>query len=58
MKYLEGQGKRIVRAEMIEPLKIGREFTEWVELILGTSEVCDCRVIIYLNLTISVTGRI
>ena len=59
VKCLEGQGKRlVVRAEMIEPLTIGREFTEWVELILGTSEVCDCQVIIYLNLIICVTGRV
>ena len=42
VKCLEGQGKRLVaRAEMIDPLTTGREFTEWVELILGTSEVCD-----------------
>jgi exocyst complex protein 7 len=59
VKCLEVQGKRlIVRAEIIEPLTIGREFTEWVELILGTSEVCDCLVIVYLNLIICVTGRV
>jgi exocyst complex protein 7 len=46
VKCLEGQGKRLVaRAEVIEPLIIGREFTEWVELFLGTSEVCDFQVI-------------
>ena len=44
VKCLEGQGKRLVaRAEMTDPLTTGREFTEWVELILGTSEVCDCQ---------------
>jgi exocyst complex component 7 len=59
VKCLEVQGKRlIIRAEVIEPLTIGREFTEWVELILGTSEVCDCLVIVYLNLIICVTGRV
>ena len=53
VKCLEGQGKRLVaRVEMVEPLTIGREFTEWVELILGTSEVCDCQVIVCLNLII------
>lgn len=53
VKCLEVQGKRlIIRAEMVDPLTIGREFTEWVELILGTSEVCDCQVIVYLNLII------
>ena len=47
VKCLEGQGKRLVaRAETLEPLMTGREFTEWVELILCTSEVCDCRVIV------------
>ena len=53
VKCLEGQGKRLVaRVEMVDPLTIGREFTEWVELILGTSEVCDCQVIVCLNLII------
>ena len=46
VKCLEGQGKRLVaRAEMTEPLTTGREFIEWVELILGTSEVRNCQVI-------------
>ena len=59
VKCLEGQGKRLVaRAEMVEPLTTGREFTEWVELILGTSEVCDFQVIVYLNLIICVKGRV
>ena len=53
VKCLEGQEKRlIIRAETVDPLTIGREFTEWVELILGTSEVCDGQVIICLNLII------
>ncbi|KAF8811734.1 hypothetical protein BYT27DRAFT_7276127 [Phlegmacium glaucopus] len=39
VKCLEGQGKRLVtRAETTDSLTTGREFTEWVELILGTSE--------------------
>jgi exocyst complex protein 7 len=42
VKCLEGQGKRLVaRAEISDPLTTGKEFTEWVELIVGTSEVCD-----------------
>lgn len=41
VKCLEGQGKRLVaRADTIDSLTTGREFTEWVELILGISEVC------------------
>ena len=40
MKCLEGQGKRLVaRAENVDPLVTGREFGEWVELILGTADV-------------------
>ncbi|KAF8816737.1 exocyst complex component, exo70 subunit [Phlegmacium glaucopus] len=39
VKCLEGQGKRLVaRAETTDSLTTGREFTEWVEFILGTSE--------------------
>ncbi|KAF8970319.1 exocyst complex component, exo70 subunit [Flammula alnicola] len=39
VKCLEGQGKRLVaRAETVDPLATGREFTEWVELMLGTAE--------------------
>lgn len=42
VKCLEGQGKRLLaRADTIDPLITGRDFTEWVELMLGTSEVCD-----------------
>lgn len=45
VKCLEGQGKRLVaRAELTDPLTTGREFTEWVELMLGTLEVCDRQV--------------
>ena len=60
VKCLEGQGKRLVaRAEMTEALTIGREFTDWAELIVGTSEVCDLsgrrrRP----NLIICATGRV
>lgn len=40
VKCLEGQGKRLVaRAESVDPLATGREFREWVELMLGTVEV-------------------
>ena len=40
VKCLEGQGKRLVaRAENVDPLVTGREFGEWVELILGTADV-------------------
>lgn len=39
VKCLEGQGKRLVaRAESVDPLETGREFREWVELMLGTAE--------------------
>ncbi|EDR01299.1 exocyst complex component, exo70 subunit [Laccaria bicolor S238N-H82] len=39
VKCLEGQGKRLVaRAESVDPLVTGREFGEWVELILGTAD--------------------
>ena len=62
VKCLEGQGKRLVaRTEMTDPLTIGREFTEWVELILGTSEVCDFvsgHHFFYLHYIFYVTGRI
>ena len=43
---------------MIEPLTTGREFIEWAELIVGTSEVCDCQVIVCPNLIIRITGRV
>lgn len=40
VKCLEGQGKRlVVRAETVDPLMTGREFRDWVELMLGTAEV-------------------
>ena len=46
VKCLEGQGKRLMaRTETIDSLTSGREFTEWVELMLGTLEVCDPRVV-------------
>ena len=49
VKCLEGQGKRLVaQAEMVEPLTTGREFTEWAEIIVGTSEVCDCQIISFV----------
>ncbi|KAF9556789.1 exocyst complex component, exo70 subunit [Agrocybe pediades] len=39
VKCLDGQGKRLVaRAESVDPLTTGREFREWVELMLGTAE--------------------
>ncbi|KAF8148207.1 exocyst complex component, exo70 subunit [Crassisporium funariophilum] len=39
VKCLEGQGKRLVaRADTVDPLATGREFREWVELMLGTAE--------------------
>ncbi|TFK18960.1 exocyst complex component, exo70 subunit [Coprinopsis marcescibilis] len=39
VKCLDGQGKRlVVRANEVDPLVTGREFGEWVELILGTAE--------------------
>ncbi|PPQ78842.1 hypothetical protein CVT25_010628 [Psilocybe cyanescens] len=39
VKCLEGQGKRlVVRAETVDPLMTGREFRDWVELMLGTAE--------------------
>ncbi|KAH9477346.1 Exocyst complex component 7 [Psilocybe cubensis] len=39
VKCLEGQGKRlVVRAETVDPLLTGREFRDWVELMLGTAE--------------------
>ncbi|KIM35849.1 hypothetical protein M413DRAFT_449580 [Hebeloma cylindrosporum] len=39
VKCLEGQGKRlVVRAETVDALVTGREFREWVELMLGTAE--------------------
>jgi len=42
VKCLEGQGKRLVaRADNVDPLATGREFREWVELMLGTAEVCS-----------------
>jgi hypothetical protein len=41
VKCLEGQGKRlVVRAETVDALMTEREFREWVELMLGTAEVC------------------
>ena len=41
VKCLEGQGRRlVVRAETVDALITGREFREWVELMLGTAEVC------------------
>jgi hypothetical protein len=41
VKCLDGQGKRlVVRANEVDPRTTGREFGEWVELILGTAEVC------------------
>lgn len=40
VKCLDGQGKRlVVRANEVDPRTTGREFGEWVELILGTAEV-------------------
>ena len=46
VKCLEGQGKRLVAgAETIDSLTTGRGFTEWVELTLGTSEVCDRQIV-------------
>jgi len=42
VKCLDGQGKRLVaRAESVDPLSTGRDFREWVELMLGTAEVRD-----------------
>ncbi|KAH6906048.1 Cullin repeat-like-containing domain protein [Coprinopsis sp. MPI-PUGE-AT-0042] len=39
VKCLDGQGKRlVVRANEVDPRTTGREFGEWVELILGTAE--------------------
>lgn len=39
VKCLEGQGKRLVaRAESVDSLQTGREFRDWVELMLGTAE--------------------
>jgi exocyst complex protein 7 len=39
VKCLEGQGKRLLaRAETVDSLTAGREFTEWVELMLGISD--------------------
>ncbi|KAF8168883.1 exocyst complex component, exo70 subunit [Pholiota molesta] len=39
VKCLEGQGKRLVaRADTVDSLETGREFREWVELMLGTAE--------------------
>ncbi|EDR10217.1 uncharacterized protein LACBIDRAFT_325913 [Laccaria bicolor S238N-H82] len=39
VKCLEGRGKRLVaRVETVNPLVTGREFGEWVELILGTKD--------------------
>jgi exocyst complex component 7 len=60
VKCLEGQGKRLLaRAETIDSLVTGREFTEWVELMLGISEVRGYRVIIVCpNLIIGITGRV
>jgi len=59
VKCLEGQGKKLVaRAETIDSLTIGREFTEWVELVLGTSEVCDRQVVVCPTLIVGVTGRV
>jgi exocyst complex protein 7 len=41
VKCLEGQGKRLVaRAESVDPLTTGTEFRDWVEIILGTAQVC------------------
>ena len=58
VKCLEGQGKRLVaRAESVDPLATGREFREWVELMLGTVEVSfACVYSIYITYT--VTGRV
>ena len=42
MKWLDGQGKRLValnHAETVDLPVTGREFGEWVELILGTADV-------------------
>ena len=42
VKCLEGQGKRLVaRADTVDPLVTGGEFRDWVELIVGTVEVCS-----------------
>ncbi|CAA7257403.1 unnamed protein product [Cyclocybe aegerita] len=39
VKCLEGQGKRLVaRADTVDPLATGRDFREWVEMMLGTAE--------------------
>jgi exocyst complex component 7 len=47
VKCLEGQGKRLVaRAETIDALTTGREFKDWVELMLGTAEVRAIRHIV------------
>ena len=56
VKCLEGQGERLVaRAEMTD-------FFDNQEGIyrMGrvNSEVCDCQVIVYLNLIICLTGRV
>ncbi|PPQ98996.1 hypothetical protein CVT24_003478 [Panaeolus cyanescens] len=39
VKCLEGPGKRLItRADSNDPLETGREFKEWVELMIGTAD--------------------
>lgn len=46
VKCLEGQGRRLVaRADSVDPLTTGTEFRDWVELMLGTAEVRNCRLL-------------
>lgn len=59
VKCLEGQGKRlVVRAETVDALMTGREFREWVELMLGTAEVCSFLLSVLPALSFSLPGRI
>jgi len=46
VKCLDGQGKRLVaRAESVDPLTTGTEFRDWVELMLGITEVQEPRLL-------------
>lgn len=40
VKCLEGQGKRlVVRADTLDPIVTGRDFGDWVQLLLNTADV-------------------
>ncbi|KAF8797651.1 hypothetical protein BYT27DRAFT_6932164 [Phlegmacium glaucopus] len=59
VKCLEGQGERLVaRAETTDSLTTGREFTEWVEFILDTSEVHDPYPLSSLQMVASAYGTL